>query len=535
MVSLLTLPHELVERILLLLATESVQTCKLVNRALNEIIQSSTLLQYFQACQAAGVIDNPQSLLSYAERLEALKKREEAWRKLKPVFEMSISVNRRRICHSIEGVFFLSDENEKDLNYCHLPSFPQDKPQWTRIPGHGPALDWSGMLINAISALYEHDLIVNFISSDIGNQADMQRHSLDLVLLKFSTGEYHPLARHPRIHVQRSPEVEPLVVSRIVGDNLALVVHSDEGTFSDKLFIFDWKTGCKRLQHGVSENAYSGLTFVSAELLVVPNRVLSHFEVWHLPPSQLNPKPPVQILSLKIPGVSPEYSLRIFRCYGEPNPILHSVPYLPPRPFFSSPENSIIMVAFRISSNSGRRPLHELVTLQLFQLLKLLEHFLHHVYRPTRSTLDLPWAKWGPPISRWFQVNETQVTRSHGQRYAFSDANAPDGEKLMVSVVDFNPHKFRRNAEMMARLGSGEGENNGNNEEVQEEKEAEGFEILDHKGVFSEEVYMGLKCLVYRAPDEYDFDLVLMEEKRLFGVKLDRHGWEESIKVFYIG
>ncbi|KIL58192.1 hypothetical protein M378DRAFT_170919 [Amanita muscaria Koide BX008] len=449
----------------------------------------------------------------------------------------------------------------------------------------------------------------------------MQRHSLDLVLLKFSTGEYHPLARHPRIHVQRSPEVEPLVVSRIVGDNLALVVHSDEGTFSDKLFIFDWKTGCKRLQHGVSENAYSGLTFVSPELLVVPNRVLSHFEVWHLPPSQLNPNPPVQILSLKIPGVSPEYSLRIFRCYGEPNPFLHSVPYLPPRPFFSSPENSIIMVAFRISSSSGRRASYNLImhrralldTIQTWTSPSLLEQqeylwltnevTVHQIAdpedgsvqldaqsklvsttphprssprtgdSPTFSTsqtsrtfptshisadsvdsgslsvssgistnsstsrytfLQVPWEKWGPPISRWFQVNETQVTRSHGQRYAFSDANAPDGEKLMVSVVDFNPHKFRRNAEMMARLGSGEGENNSNNEEGQEEK-AEGFEILDHKGVFSEEVYMGLKCLVYRTPDEYDFDLVLMEEKGLFGVKLDRHGWEESIKVFYIG
>ena len=80
-------------------------------------------------------------------------------------------------------------------------------------------------------------------SFDIGNQAGTQRHSLDLVLLKFSTGEYHPLARRPQIHVQISPEVEPWVVSRIVGDNLALVVHSDDGTFSDKLFIFEWKTG----------------------------------------------------------------------------------------------------------------------------------------------------------------------------------------------------------------------------------------------------------------------------------------------------
>ena len=84
-------------------------------------------------------------------------------------------------------------------------------------------------------------------SSDIGNQADMQRLSLDLVLLKFPTGEYHPLARRPQIHVQRSTEVEPRVSARIVGDNLALIVHSYYGTFSDKLFIFDWKIGRRLL------------------------------------------------------------------------------------------------------------------------------------------------------------------------------------------------------------------------------------------------------------------------------------------------
>ena len=80
----------------------------------------------------------------------------------------------------------------------------------------------------------------------------MQRYSLDLVLLKFSTGEYHPLARQPRIHVQTSPEARLWVSPGIVGDHLALVVHSEEepedDVYSyDRLFIFDWKTGHKRL------------------------------------------------------------------------------------------------------------------------------------------------------------------------------------------------------------------------------------------------------------------------------------------------
>jgi hypothetical protein len=75
--------------------------------------------------------------------------------------------------------------------------------------------------------------------------------------------------------------------------------------------------------------------------------------------------------------------------------------------------------------------------------------------------------------------------------------------------VDFNPHNLWKHAEMMTQL-RGEGEDNVINEMGQ----------LDHKGVFSEEVHMGLKCVVYRAPDEYDFDLVLMDEQRLLGLKV---------------
>ncbi|KIL63043.1 hypothetical protein M378DRAFT_732193 [Amanita muscaria Koide BX008] len=621
-----TLPSELVEQILLLLDTESVLTCRLVNREFNKIIQSSTLLQYFLACKAAGVIDNPQSPLSCIERLEALKKREDAWRKLKPVFEMTISVKHQTassISRSTEGVYFLSDENLKDLNYCHLTSFPQDNPRWTKIPGHGPALNWPGILVNFVTALYEHDLIVNLISSDRGNYADtVQRHSLDLVLLKFSTGEYHPLACRPRIHVQRSPEVRPWIVSRIVGDNLALVIHSDDGTFSDKLFIFDWKSGRRLLQHDATENAYLDVVFLSPQLLLVPNSVLSHLEVWHLPPHQIHPKPPIQILSLRLPAVSPKYSIFEFGCYGEPNPFHHSMPHLPPRPFFSSPENSIIMVTLRLWSTSGRPASYNLImhrralldTIQTWtspSLLEQQEHLptwltnevtMHQIEDPedgsvqfdaqsklvstmrhlkssprtrdfptfatsrtsrtfpastdsgpssvssglstnsstSRCTfLQVPWAKWGPSISRWFQVNETHaewITRSNGQRCAFSEPNLLDRRKLKVSVADFNPHNFRRNAEIMARLRSGECDNNSSNgNKGKEEEKEEEFEILDHKGVFLEEVYMGLKCVVYRAPDEYDFDLVLMDEQRLLGLKLNGEGWIESVKVLYIG
>ncbi|KIL62120.1 hypothetical protein M378DRAFT_81729, partial [Amanita muscaria Koide BX008] len=560
----LTFPRELVERILLLLDTKSILRCRLVSREFNAIIQSSTLVQYYLTCRAAGVIDNPQSPLSYAERLEALKKREEAWTKLTPVFETTITnaIDQPSTLYELTaGNYFTSDKIRKDLYYCRLPSSPQDNPEWFRIPGHGLGQSGSGFICVNGLAIYEHDLVVNVISSEVRNQADMQG-SIDLVLLKFSTGEYHPHARHSLIHVQRSASARPYITVRIVGDNLALVLHDEDGS---KLFIFDWKTGHKRLQHKATEDAYESSVpvFVSPGLLLVPNRVLSHFEVWHLFPSY--PNPPVQILSLQLPIVSVNYSIVHIRCHGEFTPFLHSMPYFPPRPFFLSPENSIIVVNVLIESFIGGPSAYKLImhrnTLldmiqkwtspslleQQGQLVSTMPHLGSSPRHRDSSTLaaspisltshisahstrcdirQVGWADWGPPISRWLQVDGTYtwwINHSAGQRCLFSDPNRRDKRKCMVAVADFNLHNVKRNAEMMAQLRGREGEDsggNGNNGEGKKEENDEELERLEHEGVFSQEVYMGLKCVVHHAPGEYDFDVVLMDEERLLGLKV---------------
>ncbi|KAM6504129.1 hypothetical protein JOM56_001072 [Amanita muscaria] len=132
------------------------------------------------------------------------------------------------------------------------------------------------------------------------------------------------------------------------------------------------------------------------------------------------------------------------------------------------------------------------------------------------------WADWGPPISQWWQVSETQrqlTGTSAGQRYAFSVPNPRDKGKYKIGVVDFNIHNEEKPDE-------GKGGNGGKKEENDEE-----LETLDHKGVFSEDVFMGLKCVVYHALGEYDIDGVLMDEERLLGWKID----SEDIKVLYFG
>ena len=68
-------------------------------------------------------------------------------------------------------------------------------------------------------------------------------YSMYMILLQFYTGEYHPLAHHPRIDVQHYERGQHVTLE-IAGDNIALLVDTYRMA---QLFIFDWKTGHKRL------------------------------------------------------------------------------------------------------------------------------------------------------------------------------------------------------------------------------------------------------------------------------------------------
>ena len=74
-----------------------------------------------------------------------------------------------------------------------------------------------------------------------------------MTLLQFSTGEYHPLAHRPRIDVQLEDyeRSEYISMLEIAGDNLALLI---DARGRGQVFIFDWKTGHKRLVRSYTSN-----------------------------------------------------------------------------------------------------------------------------------------------------------------------------------------------------------------------------------------------------------------------------------------
>ena len=236
---------------------------------------------------------------------------------------------------------------------------------------------------------------------------------------------------------------------------------------------------------------------MSPEILLVPNDTEAHLEVWKIPKEV--DQVPYQILHLRLPSLSKGQFILDITCRSAPNPYIHDMPYAPPRPFHTSADNAIIVISPRFSSSG----LIFALFIHRRSLLDIMKEFSHV---NTSSTVSIPWSEWGPPISRWFDTNETRLAGGvapAGLRWAFVDTSLGVTD---IRIYDFNPHNiYHWNAQedlpswhIIARKGDN----------------------FAHDGVFAEDVEMGLGCRVYVPTELFDFDAVLMDEERLLGYRV---------------
>ncbi|KAF8316028.1 hypothetical protein F5887DRAFT_1167534 [Amanita rubescens] len=567
----LPLPGDLLEEIFMHLDAQDLRKCLPVSKQINNFIHSSVILRYRLACHAAGVVDNTYCTLSFAARYEALMKREKAWCRFQPAFIKTFDDvhNRYPVWDLTSGVYlyyFHVSVHIYHLHYCLLPSTPDDVLRWTAIPNHTPIVEltWNrpraDIIREAGMAIDEHDLMVTSsrASTHVDQEGTMPRCSIYMTLLQFSTGEYHPLAHCPRIDIQDNYELNQIIKLEIAGDNLALLVGTRGG---DQLYIFDWKTGHKRLKHRTWERAYFFLAFVSPEILLIPNDIRGQHEVWEIPKEA--DSVPYQVLSLRFPALSKEYSISGFYCSGRPGP--HNVLRTSPKPFHTSVDETTIMIRVVISTALSpnqtnrtfvlfirRRSLLETITnlrrTGVPPPFNVLAHSNNEVVMYDDSGMpysfstitdfeapsgkvytvkSIPWSEWGPPISRWLDVGgkaRTWYTSSAGQRWMRLEPVDDDenGERCRLSIVDFNPYNVCNPQDnlpgelVVGRKG----------------------DYFDHGNVFAEVIEMGLGCTIYTAPEVYDYNRWFMDDERVLGFKYDwdsEHGGVEEITVFHFG
>jgi hypothetical protein len=227
-----TLPVELVINILSCLSLHDLVSCRLVNRNLNDIIDSSERLQHQIDTAVAGVVDSPSSTLSLLERRLTLARRQVAWDTCQPRSTTSFK-SRDRFSLQITPKY---DRNE---------------------PFHLNALREQGEYkIISLAVCDNSDLIaMGSVSPPTNGLYDLNHSSLrsfevDLLRISCGGGE-HPAAGKSTLHIKNvlvrgndRREMEMKIHTSL------LAVHLERVSFSyalpdSELWIFDWKSGEK--------------------------------------------------------------------------------------------------------------------------------------------------------------------------------------------------------------------------------------------------------------------------------------------------
>jgi hypothetical protein len=129
-----------------------------------------------------------------------------------------------------------------------------------------------------------------------------------------------------------------------------------------------------------------------------------------------------------------------------------------------------------------------------------------------RVVTPIPWANWGPPVSRWLRTERVPtrwITTSTGQRYVQID-NGAWNQPAPIVIYDFNPlHSCRRANSRRERL-CGRGEEDGEDGDL-------GWYGGD-LGPFDEEVYSELPYGLVASERLFNYDSVLMDEERIIGM-----------------
>ncbi|KAG6888854.1 hypothetical protein C0995_005275 [Termitomyces sp. Mi166 len=420
MTRLLDLPLEILFRILPFLDLSDLISVSLTHSHLHNLIKTSPSLQFRLAAHVAGVKANSFTNHVPVERLTALKRLEQGWLNLDIDFRRTIPVQ-----HHASG----------------------DQVKWSKVKVGRQIVDFG-------LAIHEHDLIAVLTLSPHAQYPDCC--IVELYLLQFSTGDFHPLARSPVLFVEASDWSHPAILIEIVGDHLVLVLtHAFlqfQPLLSDRLYVYQWKTGTLKLAVYLPCQTYHGVLFLSPTILCLPNKRMNTLDIWLIPDMPVvrpnEPLPPLKpFLSIGLPNISYTHALITSLCRAEPNPTPSGTPHST-QPFHPISEDSIVIFSFRGVHRSTMR----LDTFTMFvhrsSLLNLIlakkPDCSPDAILAFRMVVLVPWDQWGPTMTRIFEATNVSlawITTTAGQRCAVNLTQSEEEEaaEQTVTVLDFNP------------------------------------------------------------------------------------------------
>ncbi|KAM5530644.1 hypothetical protein V8D89_015713, partial [Ganoderma adspersum] len=377
MAVILDLPDELLAQIALHLSWRDLihlqQTCN----CLLDVVKSTAALQYIIELHVAGRIDNYASTLVPGERLRILHEKESAWR--------HVDLSDRTVLplrHNPSGIYDLTERSHSEgttgtesVHTVRLrAAFHEEAaPQAIRLWSH---IDLGRPVIDVGLAIQEHDLIAIVTYSYI-NEAQLWA-SIDIHLIKHSTGQPHPAAAKPVLHFDNIHYLpgHSSIMLEVSGDTLCFLLNNYFPFVSADpvtLVIFNWKTGHPKVGQ---KRLYSDPTMFNSFVLLSPDTValpiipsnsieICNFAEELAAPPPLSPaakssdtespQPDVPLLkttcTLELPPLQHGALVLRMTCRCEPNPLgpttsAANVDTL--TPFYSDPAKAIMILHLHI-------------------------------------------------------------------------------------------------------------------------------------------------------------------------------------------
>ncbi|KAI0674135.1 hypothetical protein C8Q78DRAFT_1184113 [Trametes maxima] len=543
--SLLRLPDELLLQIAAQLDFHQLFSLQEVCARLCDVIRSDAALQYAIELRVAGMIDNPASHLVPGERFRILRAKENAWRAFDLSDKVSLPLRHQPsgIYDLTGGTFLLGERRFSDqssttdaVNLIRLHSvFPEGPEHAERDPStYWSKIDLKKQVIDVGLAVQEHDLIAVVTYSYV-NEARLLA-SIDIHLLKHSTGQPHPAAAKPVLHVGIIHYFPGhcSIMLEISGDTLCFLlnnyfpfINADPVAFT----IYNWKTGHAKVGQRrlcTDPTMFNSFVLLSPETVAIPIVPFNSLEICQFTEEFASPavpesedevaeEPEVPTLKtsciLELPPLDRGATVLRMTCRCEPNPrgpsssathIDASIPY------HSDPGRAIMILHLHLRLAIGTTRVYTMIVhrASLLQAMRIalarkedpetptaaspecLDQFVnldgdddmndflddevgqpipgayHHFVAyegaaprqqrsgwhsgasqsgqedvKTREPVRVPWAEWGPAVTRWFQdelAGPRWITTTCGQRFV----RVRDDGRLRV--YDFNQLAIRR-------------------------------------------------------------------------------------------
>ncbi|KAJ7191284.1 hypothetical protein GGX14DRAFT_601033 [Mycena pura] len=535
----LDLPPELILACLVHLPFNDLTTClNAGNRLLHDILADSVLMRYRAEQEYAGIEENLHVLsnLVISDRLKELRRREEDWLDFSPRARHTITLDFRTtgLYDLAADIYMVGDTPDPATSLCTAIKYVYTSPgpdtaQWHCINAGRPIVDFG-------TALEEHDLIAIVTYAPVA--AHSQVYSVDVQLLRFSTGSPHPLATRPNLHIHvvsadcGSPGVSLAIVGRTLA--IAFIYWGAASRDLDTLHLYDWQLGLPIV--AAFEISNTALGFLTPDIIIIPNSLRATLDVFRIPPLGSKPAAQLEMWSFCLPTLQSGHTILSFRCRGEPNPRT-SLVHAGRARFLPKPEDAIMLFSFE----TGGLDEHCFV-LHRASFLR----FLHAAAVASPPLFDetaaAPWSTWGPQCTSWIDgapLSQHYITTTAGQRMVGIRYDAPERAAPVV-VFDFTARALRicrRRAEAPeAAEGPGDHAAPAHARAV--------VRVVEHppSGVqpapaaaFAEPVVSLLPYVEIVSEETFDFGAVIINNENIIGVRFSGEDSVQSLEILHFG